>query len=97
MKYDIMLQGFHWRSSSISGRSWYSVIQENAQRIKDSGFTLVWFPPPSDSLAYEGYLPRKLNVLDSKYGSQAELKAAIRNRLKVISILFVKLNLEIRA
>ena len=92
MKYDIMLQGFHWRSSSISGRSWYSVIQENAQRIKDSGFTLVWFPPPSDSLAYEGYLPRKLNVLDSKYGSQAEHNAAIAALKPVNAIADIVIN-----
>lgn len=75
-----MLQGFHWQAQSVGeqiGRPWYAIIKENAQRIKDSGFTLVWFPPPSDSLAYEGYLPRKLDVLDSRYGSKSELKEAI--------------------
>ena len=80
MQYDIMLQGFHWQAQSVKdriGRSWYAIIKENAQRIKESGFTLVWFPPPSDSLAYEGYLPRKLDVLDSRYGTKSELKEAI--------------------
>ncbi len=69
-----MLQGFHWRSWE---QNWYQIIQENAQRIKDSGFTLVWFPPPSDCADYEGYLPRELYKLDSKYGSAAELKQTI--------------------
>ncbi len=69
-----MLQGFHWLSHQID---WYKIIKENTQRIKNSGFTLVWFPPPSDSLAYEGYLPRQLDVLDSKYGTATDLKTTI--------------------
>ena len=71
-----MLQGFHWLSQE---KNWYQIIQQNTQRIKDSGFTLVWFPPPSDCADYEGYLPRELyNLNDSKYGSEAELKQTIR-------------------
>ena len=69
-----MLQGFHWLSHEID---WYKIIKENADRIKKLGFTLMWFPPPSDSADKQGYLPRKLEVLDSHYGSQKELKAAI--------------------
>ncbi len=74
MKYDIMLQGFHWKSHELN---WYQIIQQNTQRIKDSGFSLVWFPPPSDCADYEGYLPRELYKLDSKYGSATELKTTI--------------------
>ena len=37
----------------------------------------MWFPPPSDSDSANGYMPRKLNVLDSYYGSESELKSAI--------------------
>lgn len=76
MSHDIMLQGFHWTSPYVSG-SWYKIIQENAQRIKDSGFTLMWFPPPSDSVNEHGYEPRELNKLDSDYGKETDLKAAI--------------------
>ena len=70
-----MLQGFHWRSSKIN---WYQIIQQNAQRIKDSGFTVIWFPPPSDCADYEGYLPRELDKLDSNYGSAIDLRNAIQ-------------------
>ena len=76
------------------GVPWYSILRENAQRIKDSGFTHVWFPPPSDSLAYEGYLPRKLNVLDSKYGSASELRDVIQalSALEIIAIADIVIN-----
>src|SRR5262249_15019268 len=53
------------------------VIAENAAAIRAAGFSYVWFPPPSDSLAPQGYIPRRWHVLDSKYGSEAELTAAI--------------------
>ncbi|MEL6439332.1 MAG: alpha-amylase C-terminal beta-sheet domain-containing protein [Cyanobacteria bacterium J06621_8] len=82
MSQDILLQGFHWLSWSVkrtAGVSWYSILRQNAQRIKDSGFTHVWFPPASDSLASEGYLPRELNKLDSQYGSELELRDAIQS------------------
>ena len=81
---DIILQGFHWESHagvSENGKhctkSWYRVIKENAAAIRAAGFTWVWFPPSSDSLAPQGYIPRRWNVLDSAYGSEAELKTAI--------------------
>jgi alpha-amylase len=81
---DIILQGFHWDShSGVSengkhGRKrWYRIIEENAPAIRAAGFTWVWFPPASDSLAPQGYIPRRWNVLDSAYGSEAELRRAI--------------------
>lgn len=84
-----MLQGFHWKSQEID---WYSIIKQNAQRIKDSGFTLVWFPPPSDSVAYEGYIPRELNKLDSKYGRASELQEAIEALKPVKAIADIVIN-----
>jgi alpha-amylase len=84
-----MLQGFHWKSQEID---WYDIIKENAQRIKNSGFTLVWFPPPSDSVAYEGYIPRELNKLDSKYGRARELKEAIEALKPVKAIADIVIN-----
>jgi alpha-amylase len=80
---DIILQGFHWQShagaklSDGKRKSWYRIVRDNAAAIKAAGFTWVWFPPPSDSLVPEGYLPRRWNVLDTAYGSEAELRAAI--------------------
>jgi len=80
---DILLQGFHWASHSgvpdgqRNKRSWYRTIQDNAETIRSAGFTWVWFPPPSDSLAPQGYIPRRWNVLDTAYGSEKELRSAI--------------------
>src|SRR5262249_36854035 len=56
----------------------YTVIKENAPTIRSAGFTWVWFPPPSDSPTNEGYLPRKWNLLTSHYGTDAQLKDAIK-------------------
>jgi alpha-amylase len=83
--HDLILQGFHWAShagvydaGNRTRKSWYRVLQENAAAIRAAGFTWVWFPPASDSLAPEGYIPRRWNVLNSAYGTEAELRDAIR-------------------
>jgi alpha-amylase len=80
---EILLQGFHWASHAGAHenghrKSWYRILQENAGGIKSAGFNWVWFPPPSDSLAPEGYIPRRWNCLNTPYGSEDELRAAIR-------------------
>jgi alpha-amylase len=69
----ILLQGFHWNSAAYAGPDWYNTLMANVGDLSAMGFTHVWFPPPSDSAAREGYLPRQLNKLDSSYGSSAEL------------------------
>jgi alpha-amylase len=82
---EILLQGFHWEShqgghdpAASSRKSWYRVLQDNAPAIKAAGFSWVWFPPASDSLAPQGYIPRRWNVLDTPYGSFTELREAIQ-------------------
>lgn len=72
---DVMLQGFHWYSYQTY--PWWGAIQSNAATIKSAGFTMVWLPPPSDAASNEGYLPRRLEVLDSKYGSATDLRNAL--------------------
>ena len=96
MNYDILLQGFHWGSPDVrkddGSPRWYKIIEENADRIKNSGFTLVWLPPPSDSVEKHGYEPRELNKLDSEYGNEAELKATIAKLLPVKAIADIVIN-----
>jgi alpha-amylase len=81
---DVLLQGFHWeshrgaRDAAGTRRSWYQVLADNSSAIRTGGFTWVWFPPPSDSLAPQGYIPRRWNILDSAYGTEAELRHALR-------------------
>jgi alpha-amylase len=95
---DILLQGFHWESHrghvdrKGKRKSWYRIVQENAKRIKAAGFTWVWFPPPSDSLAPQGYIPRRWNVLDTSYGNRAELWTAIKALQPVKAMADVVLN-----
>lgn len=42
------------------------------------GFTVIWLPPPTDSVSAEGYMPRDLYDLNSKYGSLDELREAVK-------------------
>ncbi|MCX5685113.1 MAG: alpha-amylase family glycosyl hydrolase [Planctomycetota bacterium] len=71
---DVMLQGFHWRSCD---RFWYRTVREQAAEIQRAGFTVVWLPPPADSVVPQGYIPRRWYKLDTAYGTADELKAAI--------------------
>jgi len=78
------LQGFHWDSHSgvldaVGGvkKTWYTILKENAATVKTAGFTWVWFPPPSDSAAVQGYIPRRWNLLTTDYGTEDQLKEAI--------------------
>jgi alpha-amylase len=70
----ILLQGFHWTSNE---HSWYRILAEMSGDIQAAGFDYVWFPPPSASADPHGYLPTEWYNLNSKYGTQDELKAAI--------------------
>ena len=92
MNYEILLQGFHWDSHNVQGKRWYRIIEENADRIKKSGFTIVWFPPPSDSVDRQGYIPRELNKLESNYGNEVELKASIAKLSPVQAIADIVIN-----
>src|SRR5256714_1006946 len=78
---EVMLQGFHWTSyipAQNGDKHWYRIIAENAQVIKDAGFDLVWFPPPSRSAAGDNsYLPTEWFTLDNGYGNKDELKQAV--------------------
>lgn len=74
--YEVVLQGFNWESHR-SGR-WYHKLSEKAAEIASWGFTIVWLPPPTDSVSPEGYMPRDLYNLNSRYGSMDELKDTVR-------------------
>lgn len=64
-------------SSAPSGsKDWYDVVKANADYIKGA-FEYVWFPPATDSGSDNGYMPRRLNVLTSFYGTETELKSSI--------------------
>lgn len=75
LKETIMLQGFGWDSCRAGG--WWNVLKEKAPEIARAGFTHVWLPPPSQSVSEEGYLPSQLYNFDSKYGTEAEMRACV--------------------
>lgn len=70
---DVFLQGFHWESHK---QRWYKVVEKKIPLMQDLGISGVWLPPPSQSVAVEGYLPQNFYSLDSKYGSADDLKCA---------------------
>ena len=71
---EVMMQGFNWESHKFD---WYTIVGERSSEIADVGFTQIWLPPCTDSLAPEGYLPRNLRSLNSKYGDEAGLRNLI--------------------
>jgi alpha-amylase len=68
----IILQGFDWSSLSNRGQL-YTKISSSASSIAAAKFDAVWFPPPSQSVDLQGYLPQQWYVLES----ESNLKAAI--------------------
>ncbi|GFS42073.1 alpha-amylase-like 3 [Actinidia rufa] len=74
--FEILCQGFNWESHK-SGR-WYMELLERAAEISSLGFTVVWLPPPTESVSPEGYMPRDLYNLNSRYGNVEELKLLVK-------------------
>ncbi|OVA09069.1 Alpha amylase [Macleaya cordata] len=74
--YEVLCQGFNWESHK-SGR-WYMELLEKATELSSLGFTIIWLPPPTDSVSPEGYMPTDLYNLDSRYGSMEELKILVK-------------------
>mmetsp|Transcript_66095 Transcript_66095/g.215010 ORF Transcript_66095/g.215010 Transcript_66095/m.215010 type:complete len:785 (+) Transcript_66095:111-2465(+) len=75
----VLLQGFNWESWRAGAGDWYSVIGKSVDKFKHVGVTDIWLPPPSSSVAPQGYLPSQLFNLDgSKYGTQASLETLIK-------------------
>jgi alpha-amylase len=92
--FDVMLQGFHWTSQNQAqnGKPWYQIISENSGTIKNAGFTIVWFPPPSSTVDSEGYLPNQWYALDTRYGTRTQLQGAINSLLPTKSIADIVIN-----
>eukprot|EP00854_Cymbomonas_tetramitiformis_P016792 gene16792-19949_t len=72
-----MLQGFHWNSAHEG--EWYNNVCERTNDLKHAGVSHVWLPPPSNSVAPEGYLPQDWFDLNTPYGSEEELRCLIDN------------------
>ena len=71
---EVLLQGFNWESCKMD---WYQYVEKLAPTIAEYGFSVIWLPPPTDSVSQEGYMPRDYYSLDSCYGDKHELKSVI--------------------
>ncbi|KAF8408199.1 hypothetical protein HHK36_007342 [Tetracentron sinense] len=71
---EIVFQGFNWESCR---RKWYLELAPKAADLSHCGITAVWLPPPTESVAPQGYMPSDLYNLNSAYGSEEELKHCI--------------------
>ncbi|KAJ4974127.1 hypothetical protein NE237_007301 [Protea cynaroides] len=72
--HEIVFQGFNWESWR---RKWYLELAPKAADLSQCGMTAVWFPPPTESVGPQGYMPSDLYNLNSAYGSVEELKVCI--------------------
>ncbi|KAK8711109.1 hypothetical protein V6N13_146405 [Hibiscus sabdariffa] len=71
---EIVFQGFNWESWR---RQWYQELALKAADLSQLGITAIWLPPPTESVAPQGYMPSDLYNLNSKYGSVEDLKSCI--------------------
>ncbi|MCO5602610.1 hypothetical protein L7F22_056744 [Adiantum nelumboides] len=71
---EIVLQGFNWESWR---KKWYLELGPKAADLSSCGITTIWFPPPTQSVSPQGYMPGDLYNLNSAYGTVEELKNCI--------------------
>ncbi|XP_050943744.1 probable alpha-amylase 2 isoform X2 [Cucumis melo] len=71
---EILFQAFNWESHKCD---WSGNLECKVHDIAKSGFTSAWLPPPTHSIAPQGYLPQNLYSLNSSYGSEDMLKALL--------------------
>lgn len=74
--YELLLQAFNWESCR-SGKH-YKTLMTQAEEFVQAGFTTLWLPPATDSVSEQGYLPRDLYDLNSRYGTEAELRQLLQ-------------------
>ena len=87
----VLLQGFYWESyrhgdpqfPQYGQKRWYQIIQENADKIRDGRFDLIWLPPPSWAGGRSaGYNPKQYWKFENSYGSMNQHRAALEELLK---------------
>lgn len=71
---EVMIQGFNWESHNYN---WYEIVRAKATDLQACQINAIWLPPSSDAGSPQGYLPRDLYKLTTKYGTQAQLQSLI--------------------
>ena len=77
----ILVQGFTWDSWKCK-EGWYNKMSKEAEILGDAGVDMVWFPPVSDAVDEQGYLPREWYKFDTEYGTESELRACLNTFLQ---------------
>ena len=88
----VMLQGFYWESSrhgypdkfpQFGPKKWYVIVGEQAGKIREGRFDLIWLPPPSHAGDFSaGYDPREYFDLNNSYGSFDQHRALLATLLE---------------
>jgi alpha-amylase len=88
----VMLQGFYWESyrhghqekfPQFGSKRWYEIVKENASRIREARFDLIWLPPPSYAGDFSaGYGPREYFNLSNSYGTFEQHRAMLKELLR---------------
>jgi len=74
---EVLLQAFNWESCREGG-GWYNRLMRELDTFVDQGFTGIWTPPPTASVSDEGYMPTDLYDLNSRFGSESELRRMLQ-------------------
>ena len=75
---DVMLQCFYWNSYQDQGygrTKWIDIKPQAAEM--GQWFDLIWLPPSSKATGGTGYLPTRYDMLDSDWGTKANLLSII--------------------
>ena len=88
----VMLQGFYWESyrhghpekfPQFGKKKWYTIVTDNAVKIREGHFDLIWLPPPSFSGAFSaGYNPKEYFNLSNSYGSFTQQHKMLKSLLQ---------------
>jgi len=80
----VIIQGFDW--SSLSSRSsLYSKLASSASAISKAGINAVWFPPPSQSVDLQGYLPQEWYKLEAESNQLSAISSVKSSGMSAIA------------
>ncbi|KAM1722074.1 hypothetical protein ACFX11_020844 [Malus domestica] len=74
--FEILCQGFNWESSKFGRR--YKELKSKVAELASLCFIVIWVPPPTDFVSPQGYMPRDLYNMNSRYGNMDELKETVK-------------------
>jgi alpha-amylase len=80
----VIFQGFDWGAQGNRGYL-YTQISGMASSLASAGINAVWFPPPSQSVDAEGYLPQQWYSLVSESNLMSAIGAVHGNGMSAIA------------